>query len=209
MADEGFAPADLARLRAIAEEGRQRPLLGGRSLVIWGVAIALAALGSGAVAARLLPLPYMAITLIWFGLMAGAAILSGMARRRSPLGSATSLANRVEGAVWQVGGLFLFTLALILTGVAFFAAAAGGGHQAWAILSIMAPVTFGVFAVALAATATAGEVPWLRRFAWASLGFSAASAGMIGNVWQYAFMALGALVVGVWPGLLMTREEGG
>lgn len=208
MADERLEPGDLARLRAIAEEGRRRPLLGGRSLVVWGFAIAIAALADAAVRVRVLPLAPASIGLIWFAITGAAAVLSSLLRRRAavPTG-APSVANKVERAVWQMAGSFLFTLGIGLTLSASFAP--NGGWRAWRLLSVMPPVSFGVFAVALAATATAGDVPWLRRFAWASLGFTAASAWLVGNVWQLPLMALGALIVWAWPGLLMIRDEAG
>lgn len=206
MAAEGLQADDLARLRAIAEEGRQRPLLGGHSLLVWGGAITLAAAMSWSVMARLITLPYWSISAIWFGLMTGAALLSrSFERRSSGSGAALSVGNRVSRSVWQMAGAFLATLAIGLTLHAAFAARASDGGATWAMLSVMAPVTFGVFGIALAATAVSGNAPWLQRFAWLSFAFTIVTAALLGQLIQQLVMALGAICVGVIPGLQMIK----
>lgn len=199
------ADADWARLRAIAEQGRQRPLLGGRPLVIWGVAIAVAAIGHWAIQTRLVPAPLWVLAPWWFVLTAGAAVLAGIAMRRDAGGTGVaSIGNQVSEAVWRMGGTFLGALAL---GLVIFAAWASGRGvpEAWLLMAAMPPVTFGVYGIALAATAVAAEARWLRAYAWASLGFSVAAAVTIGMIWQFAVMAAGALVVSVLPGMRMLR----
>lgn len=206
-AGEPFAPGDLARLRAIAEEGRRRPLLGGPALVAWGSAIAAAALFTWSVLARVITLPGWAISLTWFVLMGGAAVLSGRWQRREVTSDAAlSVANRVSRLVWQMAGAFLGTLSIGLTIHAAYLTRAGGDAP-WAMLSVMAPVTFGVFGIALAATAVAGDARWLLRYAWGSLALTVVTAVLLGQMWQHLVMAAGAVLVGVLPGLKLLRDR--
>lgn len=214
MAADG-AIADLSRLRQIAEEGRQRPLLGGPSLIVWGGAIATAALFHWMVVTQVLPLPRWSLTVGWFGLMAGAALVAGWLQHRYTFGSAggdsmrssaaLSNANRVSRSVWRMTGAFLGTLSVGLVVNAILAARAG--LDAWPLLSVIAPVTFGVFGIALAATAVAGEADWLRRYAWGSLGLTVVTAALLGQPAQYLVFAAGAVGVGVLPGLRLLRAQ--
>lgn len=206
MAADGAGIHDLARLRAIAEEGRRRPLLGGPALVVWGAAIAAAAFFTWAVLSRVLALPPYTISLSWLVLMGGAALLGLWLQRDHGTGDASrSVANRVSRSVWQMAGAFLATLAIGLTIHAAYPAR-GGTATGWAMLAVMAPATFGAFGIALAATAVAGDAPWLRRYAWLSLALTVATAALLGRLEQYLVMAAGAVLVGVLPGLRLLRN---
>lgn len=205
----GAAGEDFARLRAIAEEGRQRPLLGGGSLLIWGLAIAVANLFNWAVVARLLSLPGWTISLGWFAIMGGAALIAGRSQaREASKGDALSTGNRVSHAVWVMGGAFLATLALGLFAFASWAARNGDG-DAWLLFSVMPPVVFGVYGIALAATAVAGDAPWLRAYAWAAFAFTIATAILIGQAEQLLLAAVGAVAVSVLPGLRLRAQTRG
>lgn len=203
---EGMEAGDLARLREIAEEGRSRPLLGGASLVVWGTAIALASLLGWSVLARLVVVPGWSVSLIWFGLMLGAGLLSAISKRghvHRP--AAMSTGNRVSLAVWRMVGSFLGTLAVGLTLYTLFGGREVGDGAQWAMMSVMAPVTFGAFGIALAATAVSADAPWLLRYAWLSLAFTVATAALLGQLVQHLVMAAGAIAVGVLPGLRMIK----
>lgn len=203
---EGSAAGDLARLRAIAEEGRARPLLGGASLIAWGGAIALASLLNWAVLTRTLALPGWSISLAWFGLMSAAGVISWIGKRGDAGASAVSTANRTSRAVWRMVGAFLGTMAVGLTLHAAFGGPAGAsGAARWAMLSVMAPVTFGAFGIALAATAISGNSAWLLRYSWVSLGLTIVTAALLGQAVQSLVMAAGAIAVGVLPGIRMIK----
>lgn len=209
MAAEGMQASDLARLRAIAEEGRSRPLLAGPALVLWGTAIATAALFGWAVLTRVLAIPYWSVSLGWFALMGGAVLVGArMQRAQAASDAASSTANQVSRSVWTMAGAFLATLAIGLTIYAAVQARASG-QAAWAMLSVMAPVTFGVYGIALAATAVAGGVAWLMRYAWSSLGLTIVTAALLGQSVQHLVMAAGVVLVSVVPGLRLARSTRG
>lgn len=206
MAADRLEAGDLARLREIAEEGRQRPLLGGPSLIIWGCAIAAASLLHWAIMRDLISIPAWSVSAMWFGLMFGAALLAGVFQSRSASDPASlSTANRVSRAVWQMAGAFLATLSIGLVAHATLGSQVRG-NSAWLLLSVMPPATFGVYGIALAATAVSGEARWLMRYAWGSLAFTVATAYLVGSEAQFAVQAIGAVAVSVMPGLRMLRH---
>ena len=95
---------DLAQLRAIAEDGRRMPLLGGRILILWGVAIAVASLFQWAVIQCILPLPAISLAVGWFAICGGAWALSHLSFFRKRIGKG---GNAVERTAWQFAGGFL------------------------------------------------------------------------------------------------------
>ncbi len=198
---------DIAAVRALAEEGRFAPLLGGRFFVLWGAITAIGYLVNGAVVARALPLPMTAIPAAWFILIAaGVASSRLMARALREKPGASALGNRVERAVWSAAGGVLIVIAVSFFIFAQFIAGpdARGG---WSIYAAFPPIIFGVYAIALQATAAAARAPMLEKFVWLSLASSAATALLAGGPLQYFAAAIAILLVSVAPGILMMRKE--
>ena len=192
------AQEDLSRLRAIAEEGRSAPLLGGWHLILWGCAIALALLINWAVIERVLPWPAWSLAVSWFGIVlaawAGSALL-GLRQAGEP--GAVSVGNRVERAAWTTAGYFLSVLSL-----AIFARASLGDDSAdWELFAIMPPVTFGAYAVALRTSAVAAGARTATLYVAIALAFTALTAFLIGNPAQYLAAAAGLLLVSIPAGL--------
>ena len=140
----------------------------------------------------------------WSLPMVAAGWLGHAAKRRAVL----TVADRVERQVWSAGGT---VLALAAAAIFLFGLLNDGrlGPVAWAGFAAMPPLTFGVYAIALNASAAAGgQLPLLRPFVGLSIGFLIASVFLVGTVAQILVMAVGALVCSVWPGLLLRRREG-
>jgi hypothetical protein len=201
---EASTQEDLSRLRAIAEEGRNAPLLGGWHMILWGVAIALALLINWAVIVRILPWPGQAIAISWFAIVLvawGGSVLLG--RSQSARRGASTVGNRVERAVWVTAGAFLATLAIAL----FVRAALSGDPDEWAWFAIMQPVTFGVYAVALNASAVAGHSKAARPFVLLSLALAAVTALLIGDPAQYLVASAGVALVLIAHGIRQLGAE--
>ena len=203
------AIADLARLREIAEEGRRLPLHGGRYLILWGSAVALATLLHGAVAAQILPLPPMAIAVIWFGLMIGAWLIAHFGFGRSMKASANDIGNRIERTVWQIGGGFLGLIALSIFLSAFITLSQSGNASRFALFTLMPPIMFGVYAIALRVTVEAAALPALKPYALIALVFAAITILLAGQLWQFVVSAIGICIVAIAPGLMLLRIEAG
>jgi hypothetical protein len=195
---------DLARLRAIAEEGRNAPLLGGGHLILWGGAIATALIVNWLVDLRILPWPGWSLAISWFGIVFAAWIGSALiGRREAGKPGAFTIGNKVERAVWITVGGFLMTLAVAL----FVRGLVSGDPRSWELFAIMSPVTLGAYAVALsaAASATNAGADWAGVVL--SLGFAAATAFLIGDPAQYPVAAAGVALVTIPAGLRHVRAE--
>jgi hypothetical protein len=201
------AIADLARLRAIAEEGRRLPLLGGRYLILWGGIVALATILHGAVVAQILPLPPIAIAVIWFGLMSGAWLITHFGLGRSAKPSASDIGNRIERTVWQIGGGFLGLIAISIFLGAFITLSQSGDVSRFALFGLMPPIMFGVYAIALRVTAEAAIQPVLKPYTLISLIFAVLTTLLTGQIWQFVASAIGICMVVIVPGWILLRIE--
>lgn len=207
MNDPQTAQDDLRMMRELAEEGRNRPLLSGRHLVLFGAAIAIASLLHGLVMLGTLDWPANALPLIWLGLIVPAMVISKLWRsggREWQL----SLGHKVEQAVWQAGGAFLGIVSVSTLALAYLRLERTGETVTFYLMSMIAPVTFGVYATALAASAAAGRVTALRPFAALSMAFVVATALTAGTAIQFAVMGMGVLLVSVVPGFMLIAREG-
>ena len=200
---------DVARLRELAEQGRRLPLLGGRILILWGAAIALASLVQGAVLMGWIDWPPMAFAGLWAVAMGGAAILgrTGFFAQTRKAGGA-DLANRLERAVWSTGGAFLALMSIAIFVTAMLRMQAGDGGEFFRMFAMMPPAMFGVYALALRTAAVASDQPSLTPYVWLSLLFAVASVALGWSAAQFVLMGLGALVVSVLPGMALIRLEG-
>jgi hypothetical protein len=206
LADDPLA--DLARLRAIAEEGRKRPLLGGRHLILWGCVIALASLLHALVVHGTITPPPIAIAVIWFGLTGAAALISNSAQfNEKKHAQAGDVANRMERAIWGIGGAFFGVITVGIFARAFIALQNDGDSSLFELFALMPAITFGVYAIILRASAEAANFQELKLYSWLSLVFVAISVLLIGHIAQFVTTAIGAVLVSVLPGRLLLRLE--
>lgn len=102
--------ADIGFLKAVAEEGRTTPVLGGSILVAAGAVYGVASLLHWAILTGLIAAPPWAFAVVWFG---ATVLFLGVLRlldgRLSPAKSRTT-ANRVAGLAWQGVGWTIFAL---------------------------------------------------------------------------------------------------
>ena len=195
---------ELARLRAIAEEGRHAPLLGGWHLILWGVAMTAALLINWAVIERHLPWPAYSLAFSWFGIAILAWIASFLlGRRQSGSTGAFTIGNRIERTVWILAGAFLTILAIAL----FARASLVGGPGSWALFQLMSPAGFGVYAVAIGASATAAHDRGAMPYAWLALAFCAATTLLVGTAEQFLVAAAGLALVNIAWGVRLLRAR--
>lgn len=194
------AQDDLRMMRELAEEGRTRPLLGGREFVIFGVAMAAASLAHAALLDGLLPWPPMALSAIWFGTMMFAVVVARFSRQGQPR---PTTANRVEIEVWRVGGLVIGALALSI----FVNAMLDDTPRGFFLFTLVPPVVFGVYAIAMAASSAAARDTTLRRYAVLSMAFLVVTTLLAGSAAQFLAMAIGAVLVSIVPGIVLMQRE--
>lgn len=192
---------DINYARALAEEGRQAPLIGGGYFVMFGVLLAICYVVQWGVLAGLLPFQPNFIGVVWagFGLAAliGGALLSARIRK---LPGGAAIPNRVDRHVWQ--GVMAAIL-VVVAGTVTRAALVGDFSAPNAIVAS----GFGFYGVALYATATAGGHAWLRNFAIQAWILSGMIWFFLDKSWIYLLAAGGCIAVLAVPGLVMMRRE--
>jgi len=201
---------DLAFVRQVAESGRTTPLLGGRFLVLWGCTVALATVINWLIATRVLPVSVWGIPIAWFGLTGIAFLISmGFKSRLSRTTGAATIGNRVERAVWQMAGLFFSIFFFGLAALPIVQKLMGGTTDVafYRLFSLFPPITFGVYAIAISATAAAADHRLLRVSAWVALGFLFLTLIAMNQSYQLLISATGIIFVLVVPGLFMLRDE--
>ena len=197
---------EVAYVKALAEEGRNAPLVGGVLYVIWGVAMAVAALATYASASGLLSLPFVGGLWFWvvsFGVGWAASFVVGGKSLTKP--GALTVGNKTARAAWIAVGVFmsLFWGAAML----FQGRLSSAGFDARFLYGLMFPVAFGLYGIAFFATAVAARLDWMRGFAIASWIFSVAALYFIGEPGQFLVGAAGSLFCAALPGVLMMRRE--
>lgn len=199
---------DMARARALAEEGRQAPLIGGVIYVVWGMMIALCLLLNWAIGTRVLALSNWAVPAIWFVGMGTAGLVSSAIGRRLALRSgAVGIGNSVSTKVWNASGAFLGLFSAILFLNLLVLSPHSKGSNIGFGFAIFQPVCFGVYAVAMAASAEAAKSDLLKTFSKIAFGAMVVTAALIGRSEQLLAGAASALVVLVLPGLILMRRE--
>ena len=199
--------AALAEMRALAEEGRDAPLINGFMYVLWG-----GLLGSAALVVFMAEMGWVNLLghvsgyAPWMIAIGAGWILSMIygpkaARKRG----ASTVGNRTARSVWFAVGLFMtgFWMTLMVVHDNYTAL----GVPPYFLFSLMFPLFFGLYGVAMFATATAARVEWLRWVALVSWGCSAVSLFLIGTPYQTLVAALGSLAGALVPGLILMRGE--
>ena len=197
---------DLAYVKALAEEGRDTPLVGGVYYVLWGSLIALASAFVYAQALKLVDVGGLGWYVPWIAVFViGWAASIALGRRTGAKPGAATLGNRTAGAVWFAVGVFMtgFWFTLMIVHDNFISL----GVPPNFLFSLMFPIGFGLYGVAFYATAAAGRLSWLKWCAVAAWICSALALSLMATAHQLLVGAIGSLVCVVLPGLIMMRGE--
>lgn len=193
--------ADLAYARALAEEGRHAPLIGGSYFIFFGVLLAFCYTAQWAILSGVVAVDRSMAGVIWlgFGVIApiGVALL---ARRVRAIPGGSAIPNQIDRFIWQA------VMFAILTVVAATILRAILNDDFTAPDAIMA-AGFGLYGVALYTTATVGGHSWLRAFAFMAWAASGALWYFIHEPWTYLLAAVASVAVLIVPGVVMMRDE--
>jgi hypothetical protein len=202
----GDLAGEIAYVKALAEEGRNAPLVGGALYVLWGAVIALAAGLSYLRYSGAIELAVVGGVWFWLGAIAVGWVASVAIGRRSHAkpGSLT-IGNKTATAAWFAIGVFmsLFWIAA----AAFRGHLASKGIDANYVFGLMFPIAFGLYGVAFYTTAVAARLDWMRGFAVAAWVFAIASFYFVGDLKQLLIGAAGSLICASLPGIILMRRE--
>ncbi len=192
---------EIAYIKALAEEGRRTPMLGGGILIAAGLIFGLASLLHWAVQAGVLALPPVAFGVIWVGAMAVffacLFLLIGRSKGRPGAGS---LVNQATGAAWMGVGLLIFVMAVSIAVISWRI------HSP--VLTLLFPsMIFAAYGSGWAVSATMTKARWQWRLAIAAWIAAPAIALLTGTDWIWLAYAAGLIGLALVPGMILVRQE--
>lgn len=133
---------DLSFVRAMAEEGRAAPLIGGRFMIFWGVWFSVVLLIHWSIVTKTLPVGMDMLWVLWVGQgIIGGLLQIPLINSAKAAPGASSVNNRVAKAVW--GGVMPGMLACWI-GVAIATLQFGAPYILWNTLPAIALMLYGV-----------------------------------------------------------------
>ncbi|WP_417232813.1 hypothetical protein [Brevundimonas sp.] len=195
------AQDDIAYMRAMAQEGRQAPLLNGPILVAAGLIFGVANLVQWAIVSdRIVVDP---VVMLWVWLTAGVVFTGALIvliRRASRKPGYGSTGNKAVGAAWSALGFGIFVMWLSLMAVGF---SSGNWELMWAMPSIVA-TTYGT---AWMVSSAFSSQRWMTLVGLVSYAGAIACGALIGNPAIYLVFSSLMVLTGLVPGLALMRQE--
>lgn len=192
---------DIAYMRAMAQEGRKTPLLGGSILIAAGLIFGTAAVFHYAVEVGILALPPTAYSVVW-----GAAfvtfliVLTILNIRIGKQPGAFSPVNKATGVAWMGVGIGVFTMAISMAVVAYKV-------QSEIPALLFPSLIFALYGAGWAVSAEMSDKKWLWWLAIGAWIGAPLIALLTGEPEQYLAYAVGLLLLTVAPGVAMVRQE--
>lgn len=192
---------DIAYMRAMAQEGRRAPLLGGSILIAAGGIFGSASIVHYAIETGMLALSPVAYAWLW-----GAAFLvfivalNVLQRRIGKLPGATSLANRAAGTAWMGVGLVIFTASISMAVLAW----KSGSETTFMLFPSL---IFAVYGAGWAVSATVSGVKWQWWLAVAAWIAAPGIAFLAGEPSLWLAYAAGLFAFAMLPGFQLVRQQ--
>ena len=192
---------DLAFLRAMAEDGRRTPLLGGSLLAAAGACYGLASLVQWLILTRVIPVQPMSVLGVWA--LAGilhVALMWMLIRRLAAKPGANSSANRASSDAWTAVGIGCFVL-MTAVGVASWKARTG------LLIGFAPSIILVLYGAAWWVAASVSKLVWLRLVALASFATAIAMGLLIGSTHVWLAYTGALFMLAFLPGLALMRRE--
>jgi len=194
--------ADLDYASALAKDGANTPLLGGRIGLMWGVLLALVFFGQWAILTKTLDIPPSNIGFLWLAFAIIGSIGSAvMGRKIDQKPGANSVANRIESYVWI---MFVGYMVTLFVGVVLNILIQKSGPQTFDYIVIAA---FAGQGLAYGVVAKLTNLKWVHAASFASFVASALCFSMLGGFNIYLVASIAALITVVIPSLISLKEE--
>ncbi len=192
---------DLAFLRALAEDGRRTPLLGGSLLAAAGGCYGLASFVQWLILARIIAVPPASLLGVWaLAIAVHLSIQALLIRRLAAKPGMDSTTNRASRDVWSAVGLGCFVL--------FAALAVASWKARTDVLVGFAPsIVLVLYGAAWWVAASVSGLAWIRAVAVASFAAAIALGLLIGSTWVWLAYAAALILLAFVPGLALMRQE--
>ncbi|MBC6981638.1 hypothetical protein [Caulobacter sp. 17J80-11] len=192
---------DIAFMKAMAEEGRRAPLLGGAILANAGAIFAGASVANWAIGTGRLAVGPMGYFVVWgFAMVAFVVALVVLTRRVKRQPGASTPANRAFGTAWSAAGFAIFALWVALM-VADWRLQT---HLVWMLFPSMILALYGL---GWSVSAAMSGQKWLNVVAIGAFVGAPALAWFAGEPEQYLAYAAALLLLAAVPGMLLMRKE--
>jgi hypothetical protein len=192
---------DIAFMRALAEEGRQAPLLGGSMLVSAGAIYGTASVVQWAILAKVLRVPSVSLLILWaVALIAHMVMIVVLKRGMAAKPGAGSSGNRAMGNAWMGVGWGCFVI--------FFAL----GVASWKtrdinLINFSPSIVLALYGAAWSVAAAVSRATWLKVVAVASFAAAILMAAIMGSTWIWLGYAAALYLLAMVPGLVLMRQE--
>ena len=192
---------DLAYMRALADEGRRAPLLGGSILVVAGLVYGAASVAHWAIVSGALDVHRAALSVVW-----GVAVLVFMAAlfiikgRLAGRPGALAISNKAYGIAWGGLGAACFGLALSLI-------VASLRMNDAIFMGLFPPVILSLYGAGWLVAAGLSDRRWLRWVGFASVAAAVGTAWMLGQDEQWLVYAAALVLLAALPGFALMRQE--
>ncbi|HEY1072756.1 hypothetical protein [Brevundimonas sp.] len=192
---------DIAYMKALAQEGRRAPLLGGSILITAGLVFGLASIAAYGIDSGILNVPPVAYAVLWGGAMlVFFLVMTLQIRRIGNKPGAQSAANRASGAGWMGVGLGVFVMSLSMAVI--------GWKTQSAIPSLIFPsLIFALYGSGWAVSATMSDQKWQWKLAIGCWIAAPLIAFLTGSPLMWLGYAAGLFLFALLPGVLLVRQE--
>jgi hypothetical protein len=192
---------DIAYMKALAQEGRQAPLLGGSILISAGLVFGLASIVHYGIDSGIINLPPVAYAYLWGGAgLVFAVILAWQIRKTDRKPGAQAAANRASSAGWMGVGLGVFVMALSMAVISWKV-------QSEIPFRIFPSLIFALYGAGWAVSATMSDQKWQWRLAIACWIAAPLIAFLTGSPLMWLGYAAGLFLFALVPGVLLVRQE--
>lgn len=190
---------DIAYMKALAQEGRRAPLLGGSVLVAAAVIFGAATVGQWMMVLGRIPNGGWESLSLWLGAAAVFVIALVVLIRRieSACGGASAM-NRSVGAAWSAIGYGIF---VTWTALMVF----GWRTDDWGVMALMPTVVMGAYGSAWMVVAAISRKAWLNVVGLISYAGAVALAGLGDPLLIYPVYLVLLIAVALAPGLILVR----
>ncbi len=192
---------DIAYMKALAQEGRQAPLLAGPIMVAAAIVFGLASIGQWALASGLVELSPWAPLWLW---VAAAIIftldLIFLLNRMKAKPGYSSVGNQAVGAAWTGVGLGIFVTWLALMVIGF-------KTGDWFLMNLMPTIVVVAYGSAWMVAAFMSRARWMMGVALTSYAGAVVLAWFAGDQTIYLVHAVLLLLVAFIPGVILMRQE--
>jgi hypothetical protein len=191
---------DLSYMKALAEEGRRTPLLGGSVLVAAGLIYGVASLAHWAILAEVVQVHRAVLSIVWgVAVLAFLGTMIALKRRMAGTPGAFAANNKAYSIAWSgLGGA--------TGGIAFALIIASVRMNDAVFMGLFPPVILSVYGGAWLIAAGLSDRAWPRYVGLGAIAAALLTAWMIGETGQWLVYALGFILFAIVPGYVMMRE---